>query len=266
MRKQSQRTGKKNIVIERAARLNGRFRVALRTAAMATISRCHSCISLLERGAATCAVRVRNLSATCGKAANQMWTAVKGSLRSISPRTALGAASLLALILLETVYFRAAHISPLMAPRMQTGSSLNDSVDAMYARVKRESSWPGDEPPQLAKHSLPMPEPPGRANKLDQTDAIQNRNEGSPKQEITPVDKTYHMKKGAIVRPGEPEPQTLFSPTKPQGETVASEVERRSRTLESAHALSRPQPDISRPVRVAQNSAPNRQLNVKWEN
>jgi serine/threonine protein kinase len=263
MRKQKEWINKKELVIERGSRLNGLFRVALRTAETTIVPRLHGFMGLFEGGSATCVLRVRNLSANCLKAGTKLRTATAGSLHSMSSRIPVGTAGLLALILLATLYFRGTHISLLTVPGMQTGASLNDSVDAMYARLKRESNSPVGEPSQPQEHSVPPPA--RRTNKLDQTNAVHNLPEGSPKERVTLVDKTYQVKQRAIVPPREV-PENRFLPTKPQGETVLSKAERSPPRLESAQALSRSESDMSEAVRTTQNSAPNRQLNVKWDN
>ena len=152
----------------------------------------------------------------------------------------LQAACLLALISVESFYFRGANISFLIDSRLLSGPSLNDAVDSMFARINREELKPAVS--EVGKREL--------ATGLER----QNRNRQELEKPASPVP--------IRVRP---EPLERLPVNRPQRASIASNPKREANVpLENPSKVQKQK--VNEPVTTPQNTTLQSQLNVKWEN
>jgi serine/threonine protein kinase len=155
-------------------------------------------------------------------------------------RRYLQAACLLALISVESFYFRGANISFLIDSRLLSGPSLNDAVDSMFARINREELKPAVS--EVGKREL--------ATGLER----QNRNRQELEKPASPVP--------IRVRP---EPLKRLPVNRPQRAPIASNPKRGANVpLENPSKVQ--EQKVNEPVTTPQNTTLQSQLNVKWEN
>lgn len=152
------------------------------------------------------------------------------------------ATCLLILVLAESVYFRGANISLLLDSRLLSNPSLNDSVDAMFARFNQERlNTVGNDFREQQFASATEPKSPRRKALVDQP--------SSP----------------ATVRTPPTEPLARSPSTRRDRSLIASSSEKETNVPVVAVPNTK-QSDVTEPVRTAQNNTTKTQLSVKWEN
>jgi serine/threonine protein kinase len=149
-------------------------------------------------------------------------------------------AALLVLVLAESFYFGGVNIRSLMNAAMQSikpKSSLNDSVDSMFARINQEQLKTADRP--IAKKAAAT--------------VVERQ---SPSRPLVEKPRTLP----SLVLPSESAPRAPATPIHRAPSAAASieTVARDARPIE--------EPSVTEPVRTVQNDAVKADLRVKWEN
>ena len=149
-------------------------------------------------------------------------------------------AALLVLVLAESFYFGGVNIRSLMNAAMQSikpRSSLNDSVDSMFARINQEQLKTADRP--IAKKAVATvvePQSPSRplVEKPRTLPSLELPSQSAPRAPATPIHRA------------------------PSAAASMESVARDARPIQ--------EPSVTEPVRTVQNDAAKADLRVKWEN
>jgi serine/threonine protein kinase len=146
--------------------------------------------------------------------------------------------SLVVLILVESFYFHGANISSLIDI---SGSSLNESVDSMFARINQEAS--------KADH--------GKISKRELTTVVERQD-----------DPTRQLAQNPIPAPvrARSEPSRRLSDNRPHASPAIAANSHKEKNVPLLAVPNVKEQNATGPARTAQNTTPKSELNVKWEN